>query len=58
MFHGTGLSFQTPVFLHESQMCAQRIVRHVEEAWLGCMGLLTTGVDILELAAMKMFLVQ
>ena len=57
MFHGMGLLFQTPVFLHESQMCAHRIVRHIEEAWLGCMGLLTTDVDILELATMKMLLV-
>ena len=58
MFHGTGLSFQTPVLIHESQMCAERIVRHIEEAWLGCSGLLATDVDILELATMNMFLVQ
>ena len=38
MFHGTGLSFQTPVLLHESQMCAQRIVRQIEEDWRGCLG--------------------
>ena len=44
--------------LYSSQMCARRIVRHIEEAWLGCFGLLTTDGDILELATMKMFLVH
>ena len=58
MFHGTGLSFQTPVLIHEFQMCAQRIVIHVEDAWLRWLGLLTTDVGILGLTTMTMFWVQ
>ena len=57
MFHGMGLSFQTPVLIHEFQMCAQRVVIHVEEAWLRWLGLLTTNVAMPELATMNMFLV-
>ena len=58
MFHGTGLSFQTPVLIHESQMCAERIMIDVEKAGLRWFGLLTADVAILELATMKMILVQ
>ena len=58
MFPGRGLRFQTPVLIDELQMLAERVMIDVEKAGLRWYGLLTTNVAILELATMKMFLLQ
>ena len=58
MSPGTALLFQTLVLIHEIQMLAERVMIDVDKPGLRWYGLLTTNVAIIELATIKMCLVQ